>query len=199
MVGSPGRRPSSTRPRSAGLEPPTLALADILTPNDIESRELAGADGTSSARARRLLGRDPGDRSVLDQSRPERGGAGERSRAAADGSCRRRGRRGRHGRRRGHPERGTRGRPGRRPRLSDAAEQAVSAAAMSVTRAGARGGMPDQRTLEASANGQPRGMGGSRAPDRRRRMTPDFGEKSSARPNRKVSTRTMEAPDATLK
>ena len=48
-----------------GLEPPTLALADVLTPNEGELAALAGAGGPPSAQARRLLGADPGRRAVL--------------------------------------------------------------------------------------------------------------------------------------
>jgi ribokinase len=132
----------------AGLEPPTLALADILTPNDVESRELAGADGTSSARARRLLGRDPGARAVLISlgakgallvsavGRPRRivpprvaaldtVGAGDTLNGALAAGL------------------------AAGLDLSEAAEQAVRAAAISVTRTGARGGMPTTAELEA--------------------------------------------------
>jgi ribokinase len=48
-----------------GLKRPTLDLADILTPNEGELATLAGDDGTSSARAKRLLGPEPGRRAVL--------------------------------------------------------------------------------------------------------------------------------------
>jgi ribokinase len=50
---------------ATGLEAPTLALADILTPNEVELATLVGPDGTLVARARRLLGPDPGTRVVL--------------------------------------------------------------------------------------------------------------------------------------
>jgi len=49
---------------AGGLEPPTLALADILTPNEGELATLAGSDGSVSARAKRLLGPGPGRRAV---------------------------------------------------------------------------------------------------------------------------------------
>lgn len=49
---------------ATGLEPPTLALADILTPNEGELDLLAGAGGTVSARAKRLLGGDRAGRAV---------------------------------------------------------------------------------------------------------------------------------------
>ncbi len=49
---------------AGGLEPPTLALADILTPNEVELETLVGTAGSVSARAKRLLGPDPGRRAV---------------------------------------------------------------------------------------------------------------------------------------
>jgi ribokinase len=49
---------------AGGLEPPTLALADILTPNEGELATLAGRAGSVSARAKRLLGTGPGRRAV---------------------------------------------------------------------------------------------------------------------------------------
>jgi ribokinase len=48
-----------------GLERPTLDLADILTPNEGELAALAGDDGTPAARAKRLLGPQPGPRAFL--------------------------------------------------------------------------------------------------------------------------------------
>ncbi len=45
---------------ATGLEPPTLALADLLTPNRGELAALAGADGRASVQAKRLLGPEPG-------------------------------------------------------------------------------------------------------------------------------------------
>jgi ribokinase len=50
---------------AGGLEPPTLELADILTPNEGELASLAGGEGTPAARAKRLLGPAPGRRAVL--------------------------------------------------------------------------------------------------------------------------------------
>ena len=50
---------------AAGLARPTLELADVLTPNDGELSALAGPDGSPSARAKRLLGPDPGGRAAL--------------------------------------------------------------------------------------------------------------------------------------
>src|SRR5690349_11644315 len=49
---------------AGGLQPETLALADLLTPNDLELTALAG-EGSPSTRARRVLGSAPADRAVL--------------------------------------------------------------------------------------------------------------------------------------
>lgn len=49
---------------ATGLEAPTLALADILTPNRGELADLVG-DGPTGPAAKRLLGADPGTRAVL--------------------------------------------------------------------------------------------------------------------------------------
>jgi ribokinase len=48
-----------------GLAPWTLALADVLTPNEGELATLAGDEGGPAARAKRLLGAEPGARAVL--------------------------------------------------------------------------------------------------------------------------------------
>ena len=50
---------------AGGLEAPTLALADILTPNEGELATLASTEGPPSAQARRVLGAAPGRRAVL--------------------------------------------------------------------------------------------------------------------------------------
>jgi len=50
---------------ASGLDHPTLDLADVLTPNDGELTVLAGSEGSPSARAKRLLGAEPGARAVL--------------------------------------------------------------------------------------------------------------------------------------
>jgi ribokinase len=50
---------------ATGLDGPTLALADVLTPNDGELAVLAGSDGSPSSRAKRLLDPEPGSRAVL--------------------------------------------------------------------------------------------------------------------------------------
>ncbi len=54
---------------ATGLEPPTLALADVLTPNRGELAALAGADGRASVQAKRLLGPEPGLARGAGQSR----------------------------------------------------------------------------------------------------------------------------------
>ncbi len=48
-----------------GLERWTLELADILTPNEGELAKLVGEEGRPSARAKRLLGEQPGRRGAL--------------------------------------------------------------------------------------------------------------------------------------
>ncbi|HEV8402640.1 MAG TPA: ribokinase, partial [Candidatus Limnocylindrales bacterium] len=50
---------------TAGLGRSTLDLATILTPNEGELSALVGAEGSASARAKRLLGSDPDGRAVL--------------------------------------------------------------------------------------------------------------------------------------
>jgi ribokinase len=50
---------------AGGLARWTLGLADILTPNEGELAELVSGAGRPSARAKRLLGEDPGRRAVL--------------------------------------------------------------------------------------------------------------------------------------
>src|SRR3954469_4247259 len=131
---------------ASGLSGPTLLLADILTPNDGELGVLAGADGSPSARAKRLLGPEPGSRAVLvtlgssgallvagRQARAihaprveavDTVGAGDTfngalAAALADGLD-----------------------------LATAARRAVVAASLAVTRAGAREGMPTVAELE---------------------------------------------------
>ncbi len=131
---------------ATGLEGPTLALADVLTPNDGELSVLAGSEGSPSARAKRLLGPDPVSRAVLVTlgasgallvaGRRARAihsprveaidtvGAGDTlngalAAAMADGLD-----------------------------LATAARRAVVAASLAVTRAGAREGMPTAEELE---------------------------------------------------
>ena len=131
---------------ATGLAGPTLALADVLTPNDGELLVLAGSEGSPSARAKRLLGPDAASRAVLVTlgasgallvaGRRARAihsprveaidtvGAGDTlngalAAAMADGLD-----------------------------LATAARRAVVAASLAVTRAGAREGMPSADELE---------------------------------------------------
>lgn len=131
---------------AAGLEGPTLELADILTPNEGELATLAGGEGSPAAQARRLLGAEPGKRAILvslgamgallvDAGRPRKipaprvrtvdtVGAGDALNGAlaaglAAGLV-----------------------------LAEAARRAVVVAALSVTRPGAREGMPTAEELE---------------------------------------------------
>ena len=130
----------------AGLAAHTLELADVLTPNDGELSALVGPDGSPSARAKRLLGDEPGSRAalvtlgaagaMLVAGRRARAihapkvaavdtvGAGDTlngalAAALADGLD-----------------------------LGTAARRAVVAAALAVTRPGAREGMPTANELE---------------------------------------------------
>ena len=131
-----------------GLERPTLDLADILTPNEGELAALAGDDGTSSARARRLLGPEPRTRAVL-VSLGMKGAllvAGDRVRAIQAprvevvdtvGA--------------GDALNGALG-AGLAAGLAlpEAARRAVVAASLAVTRAGARQGMPTAADVDAA-------------------------------------------------
>ena len=138
---------------AGGLQLPTLVLADILTPNEGELVALVGADGSVVDRARRLLGGEPGHRSVL-VSRGARGaklvsarrsqailarrvdvvdtvGAGDTLNGAlasdlAAGMA-----------------------------LGEAAQRAVVAASLAVTKAGAREGMPTADELDAALRRSP--------------------------------------------
>jgi ribokinase len=132
---------------ATGLEPPTLALADILTPNEGELATLVGSEGTLVARARRLLGTEPGSRAVVVSLGPQGArlvtakgsigfpaprveavdavGAGDALNGAlaaglASGMA-----------------------------LPEAARRAVAAASLAVTRSGAREGMPTAAELAA--------------------------------------------------
>jgi ribokinase len=132
---------------AGGLQSETLALADVMTPNDLELTALAGA-GSPSVRARRLLGHAPGDRAVL-VSLGRRGAllvAGRQARAipvprvevvdttgAGDAL---------NGALAAGLAAGL--------ELGEAARRAVAAATLTVTRPGARGGMPTTAELDAS-------------------------------------------------
>jgi ribokinase len=131
---------------ATGLEPPTLALADILTPNEPELDELAGAGGSVTTRARRLLGPDPGSRvacvslgrkgALLVAGRARRiaaprvravdtVGAGDALNGALAAGL------------------------AAGLELPEAVRQAVVAASIAATRAGARAGMPTAEELRA--------------------------------------------------
>jgi ribokinase len=136
---------------STGLGRSTLELADVLTPNEGELATLTGGDGTPSARAKRLLGRDPARRAVLVTLGAK--GAmlvvGRRARAihaprvqpvdtvgggdALNGALA-------AGLAAGLD-------------LAEAARRAVVAASLAVTRAGAREGMPTASDLDAALAG----------------------------------------------
>jgi ribokinase len=136
---------------AGGLGRSTLDLAEVLTPNEGELATLAGPDGSPSIQARRLLGPEPGRRSVL-VSLGDRGAmlvAGRRTLAihaprvdavdtvgagdALNGALA-------AGLAAGLD-------------LPEAARRAVVAGSLAVTRAGARGGMPRLAELEAALAG----------------------------------------------
>lgn len=137
---------------AGGLEAPTLALADVLTPNEGELATLVGPDGGPAAAARRLLGPDPAGRAVL-VSLGERGASlvvGGRSRSiparrveavdtvgagdALNGAL-------------------AAGLAAGRS-LTESARRAVVAASLSTTRPGARAGLPTTDELEAALAGR---------------------------------------------
>jgi ribokinase len=134
-----------------GLEPPTLALADILTPNEGELAALAGTDGGPAAAAKRLVGRDQAPRSVL-VSLGARGAilvAGRQSTVIPAGHVEVKDSVGA-----GDTLNGAlaadlaAGRP-----VIEAARRAVVAASLAVTKVGARGGMPTAAELAAAIDG----------------------------------------------
>jgi ribokinase len=138
---------------AGGLKPPTLALADVLTPNEGELEALVGSDGGVVAQARRLLGRGPGHRTVLvslgargatlvtarrSQAIPARRvdvvdtvGAGDTLNGALAAGL------------------------AAGITLPEAAHRAVVAASLAVTRAGAREGMPTAGELDAALGRPP--------------------------------------------
>jgi ribokinase len=131
-----------------GLDRWTLDLADILTPNEGELAALSAGDGTPAARAKRLLGPDPGRRAVLVS-------LGAKGAVLVD-------------------EHGARTIPPARVQVVDtvgagdalngalaaglaagldlpeAARRAIVAASLAVSRAGAREGMPTAAELDAA-------------------------------------------------
>ncbi len=140
---------------AGGLEAPTLALADILTPNEGELAIIAGASGSVSARAKRLVGPNPGARAVCVSLGPK--GvfllAGRRTRAfkparvAAVDSV------GAGDTLNGALAAGL----AAGSDLMEAVGRAVLAASIAVTRAGAREGMPTLAELDAAERRQARG------------------------------------------
>jgi ribokinase len=129
----------------AGLEPPTLALADILTPNEVELSDLAGPDGSTSVRARRLLGAATDARAVV-VSLGAKGvlvAAGRRARAIRSPKVVAIDTVGAGDTLNGALAAGL----AAGLELDEAVEQAVRAASISVTRAGAREGMPTAAEL----------------------------------------------------
>jgi len=132
---------------AGGLQPETLELADVLTPNDLELTALAG-QGSPSVRARRVLGDRAGERAVL-VSLGRRGAllvAGRQARAipapkvdAVDTT-------GAGDALNGALAAGL----AAGLDLAEASRRAVAAATIAVTRPGARAGMPTAAELDAS-------------------------------------------------
>lgn len=138
---------------AGGLQPETLALADVLTPNDLELTALAG-DGSPSVRARRVLGHGSGDRAVL-VSLGRRGAllvAGRQVRAIPAPRVEVVDTTGAGDALNGALAAGL----AVGLELGEAARRAVAAATLAVTRPGARGGMPTLAELEASVAAAPR-------------------------------------------
>jgi ribokinase len=132
---------------SAGLGRATLDLANILTPNEIELASLVGPDGSPSARAKRLLGPEPGSRAVLVSLGAS--GAllltGRRARAIAPPRVEVVDTVGAGDALNGALAAGL----AAGLDLAEAAHRAVVAASLAVTRAGAREGMPTAAELDA--------------------------------------------------
>ena len=138
---------------AGGLGRSTLDLADILTPNEGEVEMLAGTDGGIVARARRLLGAEPGRRAVL-VSLGARGAmlvTGRRSQAIPTRRVQVVDTVGAGDTLNGALAAGLAG----GTTLSEAAHRAVIAASLAVTRAGAREGMPSASELDAAFGRQP--------------------------------------------
>ena len=133
---------------AGGLDRPTLDLADILTPNEGELDTLAGPGGTIVARARRLLGREPGRRAVL-VSLGGRGAmlvTGRRSQPIAARAVEVTDTVGAGDTLNGALAAGLAGGAA----LTDAAQRAIVAASLAVQRAGAREGMPTAAELDVA-------------------------------------------------
>jgi ribokinase len=130
------------------LSPWTLALADVLTPNEGELATLTTGEGSPTTRAKRLLGPEPGERAVLVSLGPKGAllvvgevaqaipplkvdvvdtvGAGDALNGALAAGL------------------------AAGLELAEAARRAVVAASLAVTRAGAREGMPTAAELDAA-------------------------------------------------
>jgi ribokinase len=133
---------------AAGLDPPTLLLADILTPNEGELAVLCGPQGSPSAKAKRLLGPEPGRRAVL-VSLGARGAlllVGRRARAIAAPRTQVVDTVGAGDTLNGALAAGL----ATGLDLPEAARRAVVAASLAVRRAGAREGMPTAAELDAA-------------------------------------------------
>lgn len=133
---------------AGGLGRSTLDLADVLTPNEGELATLAGGDGSPSAKAKRLLGPDPGRRAVLISLGPK--GAmlvvGGRARAMPAGHVEVVDTVGAGDALNGALAAGL----ASGLELEAAARRAVAAASLAVTRTGARDGMPTAAELDAA-------------------------------------------------
>ena len=132
-----------------GLARWTVALADIVTPNEGELAILTGGAGGHAARARRLLGPDPGRRAVL-VSLGVKGAmlvTGEGSRSIAAPRVEAVDAVGAGDTLNGALAAGL----AAGLELTEAARRAVVAASLAVTRAGAREGMPTVAQLEAAS------------------------------------------------
>jgi ribokinase len=133
---------------AGGLDRPTLDLADILTPNEGELETLAGPGGTTIAKARRLLGPEPGRRGVLVSLGAQ--GAmlvtGRRSQAIHARSLAATDTVGAGDALNGALAAALAG----GATFADAAKRAIVAATLAVQRSGAREGMPTARELDAA-------------------------------------------------
>jgi len=132
---------------AGGLQPETLVLADVLTPNDLELTALAG-DGSPSVRARRVLGHAAGERSVL-VSLGRRGAllvAGRQARAIPAAKVDTVDATGAGDALNGALAAGL----AAGLDLTEASRRAVAAATIAVTRPGARSGMPTAPELDAA-------------------------------------------------
>jgi ribokinase len=139
---------------ASGLGRSTLELADVLTPNEGELATLVGEQGTTSAKARRLLGAEPGRRSLV-VSLGKKGVllvAGRRARTISAPRVQAVDTVGAGDALNGALAAGL----AKGLELEEATRQAVIAASLAVSRAGARAGMPTSSELEAALDGSSR-------------------------------------------